>query len=46
MGMASNVRVDAARALTELGWTPHGPPLLDDLVHGSYRKGWATARTP
>ncbi|MEU3983965.1 NAD-dependent epimerase/dehydratase family protein [Streptomyces sp. NPDC026672] len=39
-GMASNVRVDSARARAELGWNPVGPSLIDDLVRGSYRKVW------
>jgi nucleoside-diphosphate-sugar epimerase len=28
----------AARARDELGWSPAGPGLVDDLRHGSYRK--------
>jgi len=40
-GMASNSRVDSARARTELGWSPRGPSLLDDLARGSYRRVWA-----
>ena len=40
-GMASNSRVDSARARTELGWSPGGPSLLDDLARGSYRRLWA-----
>ncbi|WP_327365432.1 NAD-dependent epimerase/dehydratase family protein [Streptomyces sp. NBC_01217] len=39
-GLGSNSRVDSAKARTELGWTPQGPPLLDELVHGSYRRIW------
>ncbi len=39
--MASNSRVDSARARTELGWSPGGPSLLDDLARGSYRGIWA-----
>ncbi|ATL87910.1 NAD-dependent epimerase [Streptomyces malaysiensis subsp. malaysiensis] len=40
MGMAGNVRVNATKARTELGWAPQGPSLTEDLVHGSYRKVW------
>jgi nucleoside-diphosphate-sugar epimerase len=40
-GMASNSRVDSTRARTELGWSPGGPSLLDDLTQGSYRRVWA-----
>ncbi|MFF3877244.1 NAD-dependent epimerase/dehydratase family protein [Streptomyces sp. NPDC001978] len=40
LGMSSNVRVDAVKARTELGWQPKGPSLLDDLVNGSYRRVW------
>nr|WP_168515496.1 NAD-dependent epimerase/dehydratase family protein [Streptomyces sp. S1D4-11]QIZ00681.1 NAD-dependent epimerase/dehydratase family protein [Streptomyces sp. S1D4-11] len=38
--LGSNSRVDSTRARTELGWVPQGPPLLDELVHGSYRRIW------
>jgi nucleoside-diphosphate-sugar epimerase len=41
LGIASNSRVDSAKARTELGWAPQGPTLLDDLVSGSYRRVWA-----
>ncbi|MGW9027965.1 NAD-dependent epimerase/dehydratase family protein [Streptomyces sp. NPDC055722] len=40
LGMSSNVRVDAVKARTELGWQPKGPSLLDDLVNGSYQRVW------
>jgi len=40
-GMASNSRVDSARARTDLGWSPEGPSLLEDLARGSYRRLWA-----
>lgn len=39
-GLGSNSRVDSTRARTELGWAPQGPALLDELVHGSYRRIW------
>lgn len=32
----SNSRVRAARARTELGWRPKGPPLLDEIEQGCY----------
>jgi nucleoside-diphosphate-sugar epimerase len=41
VSMASNSRVDSTRARTELGWSPMGPSLLDDLTRGSYRRVWA-----
>lgn len=28
-----------AKARAELGWSPSGPPLLEDLAHGSYAEG-------
>ncbi|MFD3456219.1 NAD-dependent epimerase/dehydratase family protein [Streptomyces sp. NPDC058691] len=40
LGLSSNTRVDSAKARTELGWAPQGPSLLDELVHGSYRRIW------
>ncbi|MEU2373493.1 NAD-dependent epimerase/dehydratase family protein [Streptomyces misionensis] len=40
LGLSSNARVDASKIRAELGWTPQGPSLLDDLVHGSYQKVW------
>jgi nucleoside-diphosphate-sugar epimerase len=41
VSMASNSRVDSAKARTELGWSPQGPSLVDDLTQGSYRRVWA-----
>jgi nucleoside-diphosphate-sugar epimerase len=41
VSMASNSRVDSAKARTELGWSPQGPSLVDDLTLGSYRRVWA-----
>lgn len=29
---------DAAKARTELGWSPSHPSLTDEFRHGSYRK--------
>jgi len=31
------VRADTARRM--LGWQPKGPPMLEDVEHGSYRAG-------
>ncbi|MGW6159369.1 hypothetical protein ACWFRM_40655, partial [Streptomyces sp. NPDC055144] len=45
IGLASNSRVDSTKARTELGWTPQGPALLDELVHGSYRRVWGPKGT-
>ena len=36
--MGANVRVSADKARAQLGWSPHRPPLLEDIEHGSYRK--------
>jgi nucleoside-diphosphate-sugar epimerase len=36
-GLGGMVRVNARRAHTVLGWHPHGPALVDDIVFGSYR---------
>jgi nucleoside-diphosphate-sugar epimerase len=33
----SNSRVRSLKARKMLGWSPGGPPLLDDVEHGSYR---------
>jgi nucleoside-diphosphate-sugar epimerase len=33
----SNSRVSALKARKMLGWAPKGPPLLQDVEHGSYR---------
>jgi nucleoside-diphosphate-sugar epimerase len=38
--LASNSRVRGTNARA-LGWTPHRPSLIDELTHGSYRKGYA-----
>jgi nucleoside-diphosphate-sugar epimerase len=40
LGLASNSRVDAAKARSELGWTPVGPGLVEELTTGSYRQVW------
>jgi nucleoside-diphosphate-sugar epimerase len=34
--LALDLQVSGARAERLLGWTPHAPSVLDDLVHGSY----------
>lgn len=46
VALASNSRVDSSLANRELGWTPVGPALLDDLVHGSYRRLWGAKADP
>lgn len=46
VALASNSRVDSARARDELGWVAVGPSLLDDLVKGSYRRLWAYKADP
>ena len=45
MGMAVAARADSTKIQTELGWTPKGPALLEDLTAGSYRRLWGR-RTP
>jgi nucleoside-diphosphate-sugar epimerase len=40
MGVAVAARADSTRAREELGWTPLGPTLLEDLTGGSYRRLW------
>jgi nucleoside-diphosphate-sugar epimerase len=39
-----NSRVSAARARALLGWTPHRPSVIDELLHGSYQGAAATVR--
>lgn len=39
----SNSRVNALKARKMLGWKPAGPPLIDDIEHGSYREVAARA---
>lgn len=46
VALASNSRVDSARARRELGWNPVGPGLIDDLVRGSYRRIWSYKTDP
>jgi nucleoside-diphosphate-sugar epimerase len=46
VALASNSRVDSTLARTELGWNPVGPTLLEDLVHGSYKRIWASKGDP
>lgn len=46
VALASNSRVDSALARADLGWTPVGPALLDDLVSGSYRRLWSYKTDP
>lgn len=49
VALSSNSRVCSSRALDELGWTPRGPELLDDLELGSYKRRWSHSgeiRTP
>ncbi len=35
--LALDLQFSGARAQHLLGWTPHAPSVLDDLLHGSYR---------
>lgn len=37
--MGSNSRVRARRARAELGWTPNGPALIDEIERGCYAEG-------
>ncbi|MCM0614461.1 NAD-dependent epimerase/dehydratase family protein [Paenarthrobacter sp. TYUT067] len=46
VAISSNSRVDSAKARTELGWSPAGPDLLDDLGSGSYKRIWAYKGDP
>lgn len=38
--LALDLQVSKARAEHLLGWAPHAPSILDDLVHGSYHAEW------
>jgi nucleoside-diphosphate-sugar epimerase len=40
IGIAVAARADSTKAVTELGWRPYGPTLLEDLTQGSYRRIW------
>ncbi|WP_426321722.1 NAD-dependent epimerase/dehydratase family protein [Microbacterium sp. E-13] len=46
VALASNSRVDSTLARDELGWSPAGPSLLEDLIHGSYKRVWASKGDP
>lgn len=46
VALSSNSRVDSTRARNELGWSPIGPAILDELVSGSYRRLWAHKGDP
>lgn len=35
---ASNSRVRARRSRSELGWQPKGPPILEEIEHGYYKR--------
>lgn len=37
LSLSSNSRLSAAKARAMLGWAPKGPPMLEDIEHGSYR---------
>lgn len=41
-GFTENQVLSAARAEQLLGWRASGPPVLEDIVHGSYREAAAT----
>lgn len=36
-GMGTNSILDSTRTITDLGWRPHRPGVLDDVTSGSYR---------
>jgi nucleoside-diphosphate-sugar epimerase len=40
IAMGCNSRVDATLIRNELGWSPAGPALLEELTAGSYRRLW------
>lgn len=42
-GLQGGPMVAAVRATAELGWSPTGPSLAYELVHGSLRDGWSGA---
>lgn len=46
VALSSNSRVDSTKARRELGWSPQGPSLIDDLTRGSYRRLWAHKGDP
>ena len=37
-GMSANSRTRAERTTSELGWVPKHTDLIDDILHGSYRR--------
>ncbi len=43
--LALDLQFSEAKAQRLLGWAPHAPSVLDDLVHGSYRKEHSYAST-
>lgn len=46
VALSSNSRVDSTKARNELGWSPAGPGILDELTIGSYRRLWAHKGDP
>ncbi|MEM8710546.1 MAG: SDR family oxidoreductase [Planctomycetota bacterium] len=42
-GMAANKRISAGKAVSELGWSPHHPGLVEDIETGSYAAAFKAA---
>jgi nucleoside-diphosphate-sugar epimerase len=43
LSLGSNSRLSADKARAMLHWQPKGPPMLDDIEHGSYRAALDTS---
>jgi len=45
-GLAVNSRTRAVRTCEELGWVPKHLDVVDDILHGSYRRAWEAGELP
>ncbi len=46
LSLSSNSRLRADKARAMLGWQPKGPPILNDIEHGSYRDALHSQEAP